>query len=630
MKNILSKISIALLITGLSASCTKLEDINFDPTAANDQQVRPEYFLNNSIIGAQQDPHIAERMYVYYWKTAARHHSMNYINQGADDDGFNGDYWRYISEWLNNANSAIEVADIKATNGTAESYNENLKHVARIWRVYLMSELTDNFGPAPIESFKGVNPTFDSVKDVYYYMLAELADAPTKLDITISGDEVKAYDAAYGFEWDKWIRFANSMRMRLAMRLSEIDPAKAKTEFEAALVGNKFIESSAQNFSVQEKDGWDPLTGVMSRTWNTQILSATMNNIFVGLGGIKSADQFENPDIIAKVKEENDFGTRYFNNFSIKSNDPSQGYYLDGLPNKMDPRAYKAFFLPGNTSDPNYFPSATNQAATIKVSDTRTDNLDTKYTWNAFSGGTWGAKASTIVLRGQNGRQPGMVNKFRTSTQRRIFFASWESYFLIAEASLRGWATPLSDKAAYEKGIEENFAYWDVTNHLTAYKSSTEYNRVGTSVSYDHVTEPATSFTIKYKDAYTGVEGTSQVAYPSNTIYKNGAVKNDKLTKIITQKYIASFPYLALEAWSDHRRLGLPFFENPAIEQPIATMPQLTDGNYTKNQVNFFPQRLRYPSSFRIADQANYDLAVGLLGQNGDQIWTPLWWAKQN
>ncbi|VTP88849.1 Uncharacterised protein [Sphingobacterium daejeonense] len=86
---------------------------------------------------------------------------------GIDDDSYTGDYWRYLSEWLNNANAAIEIADKQTANGTAQPYNENIKQVARIWRVYLMSELTDNFGPAPVAAFQGKNPEFNSVKDVY-------------------------------------------------------------------------------------------------------------------------------------------------------------------------------------------------------------------------------------------------------------------------------------------------------------------------------------------------------------------------------------------------------------------------------------------------------------------------------
>ncbi|WP_164109027.1 MULTISPECIES: SusD/RagB family nutrient-binding outer membrane lipoprotein [Sphingobacterium] len=629
MKNTFSKISIALVIGALFTSCSKFDELNTDPTAANEQQVKPEYFLNNAIIGAQQDPHIGERIFVYNWKTAAHHHYQNFINIGASQDGYNNDYWRYISEWLNNANSAIEIADKKAQDGSAQTYNENLKQVARLWRVYLMSELTDNFGPAPIKSFQGSNPEFNSVKDVYYFMLEELKDASSKIDVNVDGSAIKDYDAAYGFKWENWVRYANSMRMRLAMRMSEVDANKAKTEFESAVATNKFIESSAHNFAVQEKEGWNPLAGVMSLGWNTQIISTTLNNIFIGLGGIETSKQFTNPEILSKIKAEDDFGTKYAQNFSTMSNDPSQGFYADGLPNKMDPRAYKAFFIPGNKTDGDYWAAASEQKATIKVSDSRTDELNTKYTWNAFTGGTWAGKASSIVLRGQNGRLPGMTNKYRTSKQKRVFFASSETYFLIAEAALRGWKTPMSDKAAYEKGITENFAYWEVLGFIADYLNSTNYNRVGTSVKYDHDTEPPQSFTVKYIDAYTNQAKTETIQYPSNTIYKNGLEKNDKLTKIITQKYIATVPYLPLEAWNDHRRLGLPFFENPAVEQPIATIPQLTASNYKQNQVNFFPQRLKYPSNFRNADQENYDKAISLLG-GADDVFTPLWWAKKN
>ncbi|MCG7859679.1 SusD/RagB family nutrient-binding outer membrane lipoprotein, partial [Flavihumibacter sediminis] len=93
-------------------------------------------------------------------------------------------------------------------------------------------------------------------------------------------------------------------------------------------------------------------------------------------------------------------------------------------------------------------------------------------------------------------------------------------------------------------------------------------------------------------------------------MYKNGTVKNDHLTKIITQKFIAQNPWLPLETWSDHRRLGLPFFENPAVENPLVNMPDLTAANYTTSSVKFFPQRVRYPSSFANSNPKGYEQSV--------------------
>ncbi len=55
---------------------------------------------------------------------------------------------------------------------------------------------------------------------------------------------------------------------------------------------------------------------------------------------------------------------------------------------------------------------------------------------------------------------------------------------------------------------------------------------------------------------------------------------NDALTKIITQKYIAS-SLVPEEAWSDHRRLGLPFFENQAVEKDYNSIESSSfDGRY--------------------------------------------------
>ena len=134
---------------------------------------------------------------------------------------------------------------------------------------------------------------------------------------------------------------------------------------------------------------------------------------------------------------------------------------------------------------------------------------------------------------------------------------------------------------------------------------------------------------MQYVNGYTGAPGTYSFKYPENTVYKGGAVKNDLMNKIISQKFIAQTPWLPLEAWSDHRRLGLPFFENPAIENPLPDKPQLNTGNYMTNSVDMFAQRLRYPSNFQNNLPQQYSQAVEQLG-GPDDVFTPLWWALQD
>jgi hypothetical protein len=186
----------------------------------------------------------------------------------------------------------------------------------------------------------------------------------------------------------------------------------------------------------------------------------------------------------------------------------------------------------------------------------------------------------------------------------------------------------MTGKEAYEKGIGASFDYWGVSQYLSAYLASTDYNTDGTSVNWDDTNEPPATHTMKYIDGMTGDSGTVQIAYPVNTLYKNGTVRNDHLTKIITQKFIAQTPWLPLETWSDHRRLGLPFFENVVFETPLQTLPDLTGANYMTSRVKFFPQRMKYPSGLRNNNANGYNQAVTLLGTGGDEILTPLWWAQ--
>jgi hypothetical protein len=168
-----------------------------------------------------------------------------------------------------------------------------------------------------------------------------------------------------------------------------------------------------------------------------------------------------------------------------------------------------------------------------------------------------------------------------------------------------------------------------VSNYLSTYLASDDYNRVGTCVDWNNTTEPPASFTASYVDGITNTPGTKSISYPTNNLYKAGSLKNDPLTKIITQKFIAQTPWLPLETWNDHRRLGLPFFENVVLESPINTLPALNTGNMNTSSVKFFPQRIIYPSSLRNSNVNGYNEAVSELG-GADGTLTPLWWAQQH
>lgn len=635
MKKIIKLAFIFLAGTWLMTSCSDdFLDVNTDPKAANIEQVQVEYFINASITGAQMNPHDAERAFVLYWKTAGRHHRSGGLAHGSYNDSWSSDYYSSLSNWIKTANLAVTVGEEKIEMGVDFPYTNNLIQVARIWRAYLMSEFADNFGPMPIDGFQGVNPEFTDVKTAYYYMLGEIKDAVEKMDISITAPQnIHRFDKAYSFDFEKWTRYGNSMRMRLAMRLSEVDEAKAKTEFEEAAAG-LLLTGTDHVFKVLERPGWDDLSGVMTREWNAQPLSATLNNLFIGLGGIPTADQV--PESFHEFIKPGDYmGMKFEDHYAEFTNDPSKGFWFDGLHETMDPRAYKAFIIPGWFDNPNFshYPSWTQDAFITERNLIDADGnpvvtIDAHGHWNAASLGAWGPKGSRNQIAGWIGSNPRLSQAFRNNENHRVFFGDWETYFLLAEGALRNWSTPIDAATAYENGIRASFTYWGVSEFVDQYLQSENYNRAGTSVSWNHTAEPPATVTKNYINGYTGEEGTYSMTYPVNHMHMNGTVKNDLMTKVITQKYISQLPYLPLEAWNDQRRLGLPFYENPAVELPLVDLPALTQSTYMESRVEFFPQRLKYPSGLANSNPDGYQQAVGFL-DGPDAVLTPLWWAKK-
>lgn len=635
-------------------SCSDFDEVNTNPTAAGEEYVKPQYALNNSIGQAQMNPGTAERIVVYNWASAARIcGEMSFLNVGRySDDYTSAYYYPDLSASIKNATLAITAVEnqLEAATTTAheKEFFPNVKQFARIWRAYLISEFVDNFGPYPIESFLGENPVFNSEKDDYEFILKELKEAAAAINTSVLPVEAEGKcDPFDNVKYDpvKWQKYANSLRMRLAMRLSNIDKATAQTEFEDAAKGNKILTAD-EIFAVKENDGWDVFSGVYTRSFDDQVLSSTVANLLTNLGGIKVTEQ--RSDLANYVKPANYLGIKYDRHYVANTDNPTKQYWLDGMPENLDPRALKIFCLPDDENAENYIDKYNDRTAKDFVLYTVDENgnpipnkdnpgeikIDATRCWNGYPAGSRGGWSPTLAYNQlvTNGYGPGctlpMLGKDYCQGKSRIFFAAWETYFLLAEASLYGWNTGTTAKEAYENGIKASFEYFGVSKYVNDYLNSTNYNRVGTSVKFDHTTEP-TAEQMTYVDGYSKEQKTVTYEYPtaSKTLY--GKALNDHLTKIITQKFIAQTPYLVLEMWSDFRRLGLPFFEIPANESSMtgSDMVNAWNPNSWKDgqKWEFYPQRMRYPSSLENADPEGYKQAVELLG-GSDNIITPLWW----
>lgn len=653
---------IKTIILGLGActalfSCSDFDEVNTSPITATIEYVKPQFALNNSIAQAKMDPGVSERIVVYNWGSAARViGEMSFLNVGRYSDDYTSSYYYpCICNSIKNATLAINTADQQLASGTATAHEQkffpNVKQFARIWRAYLISEFTDNFGPYAIEGFMGENPVFNSEKEVYAFILKELKEASEAIDTSVEaeGDEGSCDTFGNNFNATKWKKLANSLRMRYAMRLSVVDPATARSEFSAAAEGLNVITTQDEIFAVPENNGWDNLTGVFTRSFDDQVLSSTVANLLTNLGGVKVADMY--PRLASNVKPANYLGIRYNRHYVANTDNPTKQYWMDGIPENLDPRALKIFCLPDDAEAENYIDKYLDKSAKdfalLAVDESgkpipsaeKQDRIaiDATKCWNGYPAGTRATWSSTVSYNElvSNDYGPGctlpMLGSDYCSGKARIYFAPWESYFLLAEAAEYGWISNITPKEAYELGIRSSFEYFGVSEYADQYINSTTRNRLGTSVAFDDTVEP-TSEVMTYRDGYTNTDQIQEVVYnyptASKTLY--GKAMNDHLTKIITQKYIAQMPYQVLEIWNDHRRLGLPFFEIPANESDLigSDMVNVLKKDSWKNgqQWDFYPQRMRYPTTLDNADPENYQKAVELLG-GSDVIITPLWWS---
>jgi hypothetical protein len=125
---------------------------------------------------------------------------------------------------------------------------------AKVMQSWIFQQMTDVWGDIPYsEALQGdiggsLTPKYDAQKDIYYGILASLTTASTamKAGLTAADPGLGGADKIYGGDPAKWGKFANSLRARLAMRMSKADAAKAGTELAAAFAAGTFT-SNADN-----------------------------------------------------------------------------------------------------------------------------------------------------------------------------------------------------------------------------------------------------------------------------------------------------------------------------------------------------------------------------------------------
>ncbi|MDO4228949.1 MAG: RagB/SusD family nutrient uptake outer membrane protein [Capnocytophaga sp.] len=533
-KNIISVKLLAFLgLTVFLGGCvSNFEEYNRDPYALTQDVKRADWMHLKAFFPQMQQS-------IYYNNSKGNWEFQIAQNLNADlfsgyltpPTPFNGDQnninyfmmegWNQFAFGLYNNNIMKPWINVKAE--TLDK-NESLDvyAVSLILKVAGMHKSTDLYGPIPYSKYGlgGTTTPYDSQEAIYTQFFAELDEAVSYLEAHLAGankdvNSLKSADLIYGGEQAKWLKWANSLRLRLAIRVSKVNPTLAKQEAEKA-ISNAYgvFTANTDNVLVPTTNIGHPLI-VIANDYTDSRMSADMESILTGLN---------------------------------------------------DPRL------------PEYFSKAT---------DTDT-NINGKY-----KGIRQGIKMVSKDLRKGYSTLGARFDMSKRNTTPITLMTAAEVYFLRAEGVLRGWNMGGTAENLYNEGIKLSMQQWGVS--------------VGTYI--DNETNKPANYTDPKNTAY------NENAASTVTVKWNESASNEeKLEKIITQKWIAMFPDGA-EAWAEFRRTGYP-----------KLLPIEVNNSAGDIDSNIMIRRLRFPENERTGtNKEEVAKAVQYL-KGSDSPGTRLWW----
>ncbi|KQS23842.1 SusD/RagB family nutrient-binding outer membrane lipoprotein [Dyadobacter sp. Leaf189] len=310
MKNLKKYIKYGLAVVLVTGCDTKqLHDLNINPQALN--EVDLNFIFTSAELGIASNGSTGDNRYID-WRTNIG--MCGYAIQQLANSGGGiapGDKYTVNSEtnaapfeftYNDQLKNIAEILKQSGPGGFAEGKYLNMRQAARIIRAFSFARITDFYGNIPYqEANQGIEgiffPKYDSQDAIYSDLLKELDEATAALNAS-NGDEGFANaDFIYNGDIAKWKKWGYSLMLRLAMRISNVDAAKAATYVTKAAAGGVFT-SNADNVWVAMADGpgeWVNQNGI-SRAFDPgdggqpPYLSATLVNWLKGANQAVATD----------------------------------------------------------------------------------------------------------------------------------------------------------------------------------------------------------------------------------------------------------------------------------------------------------------------------------------------------
>jgi hypothetical protein len=176
------------------------------------------------------------------------------------------------------------VPQLQTILSTAEPSSAEYALANVLW-VLAFHRVTDYWGPIPYfqAGQPGTSVPYDPQDKIYDDFFKKLDSAVDVLSANTGSTPFGSFDLIYGGDVDKWIKFANTLRLRLALRISNVDPQRAQAEAEAAVAGGVMTTSPDDDALIQRslKGGDGNGLSIMS-DWNEFRMSASMESVLKG------------------------------------------------------------------------------------------------------------------------------------------------------------------------------------------------------------------------------------------------------------------------------------------------------------------------------------------------------------
>lgn len=297
MKKIIGLISAVFVFL----SCTGgFRDINTDKSGVKDEDLQADYNEHGIRLGI-----IQQGIYFNYdygkgknWPFQLTQnlnadmfsgymHDAKPLNGGSHNsdynlqDGWNSAMWSHTYEYI--------FPQIYQSENATRDRMPAFFGITKILKVEVMHRVTDYYGPIVYSRFANPDAGYapDTQKDVYDAFFCELDTAVTVLTDYIrehaDAAEFSRFDILMDGRYTSWMKFANSLRMRLAMRMAVADPVKAKTEFLKGL-NNEYgvLREAGELVAVSTANGYTNPLGELNLVWNETYMSASMESIMNG------------------------------------------------------------------------------------------------------------------------------------------------------------------------------------------------------------------------------------------------------------------------------------------------------------------------------------------------------------